>query len=75
MDEIKRVLGELATPDEICQATGLRYWQLVRLYGRPDMPEGIRVGRVTHHRRADVPAIRAAAVAAGYLREVAVAHA
>jgi hypothetical protein len=58
---------KLLTTGDAAQALGCREWQVSRLYERGFLPEPPRVGGKRVLTQADLPAIRDAAVRAGYL--------
>jgi hypothetical protein len=58
--------AELST-GEAARLLDLAGWQIVRLFRRGLVGEPARVGRYRVIRRADLPKLRAAAIAAGYL--------
>lgn len=56
----------LATGD-VADLIGIQTWRLQHLFKRGMIPEPRRLGRFRVFRAADVPAIKRAAIAAGYL--------
>ena len=61
------------TTREAAAAVGIFDWQARRLYARGKLPEPIRFGPYRLIRREDLPALRQAAIEAGYLTEAAAA--
>lgn len=60
--------GELLSSSDVAEMIGLRPWRLNRMHSRGLLQEPPRVSRFRVYRPADVPAIREAAIKAGYLQ-------
>jgi hypothetical protein len=58
---------ELLTTGDAAQEIGVREWQVSRLFERGFLPEPPRLAGKRVLKRADLPAVRDAAVRAGYL--------
>jgi hypothetical protein len=67
MSGITQVDRELLTVGQAARALGIDAWQVARLYERGILEEPPRLGRYRTIHRDDLPALRRAAQAAGYL--------
>jgi hypothetical protein len=63
------IADELLTTGDAAHEIGVREWQVSRLFERGLLVEPPRVGERRVLRRADLPAVREAAIRAGYLTE------